>query len=222
VAIRSTRYSSRTPDNLLPPSIRWKLNTKFKWKTAQFKRMIDATSAVALEKAGADVREATRKQMSNRAPRNNAVQWKIADRHGYELIARIDKVPKSDRVTSWKTSRFPGGYLRSQIQSDFSTGKKSVVVGPEAGGRDPRVNQLQEIGGPASYYFVPGGKQRKSGRKVYGTLSHRAPRVYGTQIAQVGLYRFTRAIKGRHFMERGLKKAAPKIPECWRGQLRIG
>lgn len=222
MGIRVTRYSNSTPANLLPPSIRWKLNTKFMWKTEKFKKMIDATSAVALEKAGADVREATRKQMSNRAPRKNAVQWKIADRHGYELIARIDKVPKSDRVTSWKTSRFPGGYLRSQIQSDFSMGKKSVVVGPEVGGRDPRVNQLQEVGGPATYYFVPGGKQRKSGNKVYGTLAGRAPRVYGTRTAQAGVYRFTRTIKGRHFMERGLKKAAPKIPECWRGKLRIG
>jgi hypothetical protein len=222
MAIRVTRFSSSTPANLLPPKIRYKLNTKFMWKTEKFKKMISATDAVALERAGADVREATRKQMSNRAPRKNAVQWKIADRHGYELIARIDRVPMSDRVTSWKTSRSPTGYLRSQIQSDFSLGKKTVVIGPEVGGRNPRVNQLQEVGGMATYYFVPGGKQRKSGNKVYGTLSNRAPRIRGTRITQVGLYRFTRGIKGRHFMERGLKKAAPKIPECWRGKLRIG
>ena len=137
-------------------------------------------------------------------------------------VTRINKVPKNDRVTSWKTSRFPGGYLRSQIQSDFSMGKRSVVIGPEVGGRDPQVNQLHERGGSATYYFVPGGIQRKSGKTVYGTLTNRPPRISGTKITQVGLYRFTRTVKGRHFMERGLEKAKKKIPECWRGKLRIG
>ena len=222
MAIRATRFSSLTPAKFLPPKIRYKLNTKFMWKTEKFKKMIDATNAVALERAGADVREATRKQMSNRVPRKNPVLWKVGERHGYELIARINKVPKSDRVTSWKTSRFPGGYLRSQIQSDFSMGKRSVVIGPEVGGRDPQVNQLHERGGSATYYFVPGGIQRKSGKTVYGTLTNRPPRISGTKITQVGLYRFTRTVKGRHFMERGLEKAKKKIPECWRGKLRIG
>ena len=204
----------------------WKFDiqfqTKFKWDTAAVKKKLAKATREALYKAGADVREATRKQMSSRAPSKNGRQWQVGERMGYKLIARIDKVPKSDRVTSWRTSRFPGGYLRSQIQSDFDSGRKSVVVGPEVGGRNPRVNYLLERGGTATYYFVPGGKQRRSGNTVYGTLSNRRPKARGRSGAvEAGVFSFTRPIRPRRFMEKGLAKALPKIPECFRGRLRV-
>lgn len=213
--------------SLIPtPGGGWKVDitvrTKFKWNFAKVKRSIEAGSIDALYKAGADVREATRKQMSSRAPTKGVRQWKIATRHGYDLIARINKVPKPDRVTSWKTARFPTGYLRSQIQSDL-LGKKSVVIGPEAGNRSPRVNQLLERGGTATYYFVPGGPQRRSGNTVYGTLTNRRPMVGGRNGSpMMGLYSFTRYIKPRGFMAKGLAKAMPKIPEAFRNRIRQG
>lgn len=197
------------------------VKTKFKWQDGKLKRKLGEATAKALYLAGADVREATKKGMSHRSPLTAPRQWKIADRMGFELIARVSQVPKSDRVTSWKTARFPEGYLRSQIQSDYTSGKKSVVVGPEAGGRNPRVNYLLERGGMATYYFVPGGKQRRSGTKVYGTLTNRPPRLRGTRDAQSGYYRFSRTIKPRGFMAKGLAKALPKIPERFRGKLNV-
>lgn len=196
--------------------------TKFKWNTPAVKRKLAKATREALNKAGNDVREATRKQMSSRAPLKSGRQWRVGERLGYELIARVDKIPRSDRVTSWRTARFPNGYLRSQIQSDYDTGRKSVVVGPEVGGRDSRVNYLLEKGGTATYYFVPGGKQRRSGNKVYGTLSNRRPRARGRSGAvESGVFSFSRPIRPRGFMAKGLAKALPKIPECFRGKLRV-
>lgn len=224
--------------SLIPtPGGGWKVDitvkTKFKWNFAKVKRSIEAGSIDALYKAGADVREATRKQMSRRRPLGSKKEtieekqrvlkkWKIASRHGYDLIALIDRVPKSDRVTSWLTDRFPTGYLRSQIQSDL-VGKKSVIIGPEAGNRSPRVNQLLERGGTATYYFVPGGQQRRSGNKVYGTLTNRRPMVGGRNGSpMMGLYSFTRYIKPRGFMAKGLEKAMPKIPAAFKNRIRQG
>lgn len=210
--------------SLVPtPGGGWKLDiqvsTKFKWDFAKVKKSIEKGTIDALYKAGADVREATKKQMSNRAPLSKPRQWKIASRHGFDLIARVDRVPKSDKVTSWKTSRSPKGYLRSQIQS-APLGKKSVIVGPDTA-RNPRVNWLLERGGTATYYFVPGGIQRRSGKKVYGVLTNRLPMVGGRNgTPEMGIYSFTRTIKPRRFMAQGLAKAMPRIPEAFRNRIR--
>ena len=136
------------------------------------------------------------------------------------LVALIDKVPRPDVVTSWRTPRFPKGFLREDIEYDYDYGRQSVAIGPT---KSPKVNRLLEFGGTTTHYFMPFSKQPPGTRRdrtvVYGRLTNRRPTVRGTRIFQSGVYSFTRSVRGRGYMEKGLAKALPKIPEKYRNTI---
>jgi hypothetical protein len=67
--------------------------------------------------------------------------------------------------------------------------------------------------------------QSKYSRKVYGRLTNSQPMVGGRNgVPQMGVFTFTRPLRGREYMERATKiaLAAGKIPEQWRNALRHG
>lgn len=215
--------------SFFPAPFRFRVGTKFKWDTPKVKRLLDDANRKSLKKAGRVVFNAARssKVISRRAPRTKTdIRYKIADRHGYQLYAVIDKVPKSDIVTSWKTQRFPDGFLWKSLEYDYSTSSKTVVVGPGAT-RGYKVASLQAYGGTARYWFRPFARegQSKYSRKVYGRLTNSQPMVGGRNgVPDLGVYSFTRQLRGRQYMERAtqIAVASGKIPEQWRNALRHG
>jgi hypothetical protein len=212
---RLLRGGSMVPDGA--GGFTFKLDSKFKWDTAKLKKKIGAANAKALQRAGMDVRKAAQKGMSSRTPKAPR-QWRIAQRHGFNLVALVTRVPKPDVVTSWRTSRNPKGELRQSIESDYDYGRQSVAIGPSASRMRPAVNKILEFGGTTTHYFVPVQRNPPGRRRntIYGRLSNSRPRIRGTRVEQTGLYSFTRSVKGRGFMAKGLAKALPKIPERYR------
>lgn len=195
----------------------FRLDSKFQWDKEKLHKKIGEANAKALQRAGMDVRAAARKGMSSRTPKAPK-QWRIATRQGFDLVALVTRVPKPDVVTSWRTSRSPKGELRQSIESDYDYGREKVVIGPSAERMRPAVNKILEFGGTTTHYFVPVRRNPPGRRRntVYGRLSNSRPRVSGTRIEQTGLYSFTRSVRGRGFMAKGLAKALPKIPERYR------
>lgn len=212
------RGGSFTPD--ASGGFTFQIDTKFQWDTPKLKKKIGEANAKALKRAGMDVRRAVHKGMSSRSPKSPR-QWKIAERHGFKLVALVTKVPKPDVVTSWRTSKSPKGELRQSIEYDYDYRRESVVIGPSATRMRPSVNKILEFGGTTTHYFVPVQRNPPGRRRntIYGRLSNSRPRVKGTRIEQSGLYSFTRTVKGRGFMAKGLAKALPKIPERYRNTI---
>jgi hypothetical protein len=199
------------------PGLGIRVGTKFKWDGAKLIRKIGEVNARELKFAGAEVRKATRKAMSSRSPRGKPEKWAVGSSKGFRLVANVYRIPKDDIVTSWKTPKHPGGFLRDDIQYDYDFGSKSVVVGPV---KIPKVNKLQEFGGSTTLYFSPTprkGKARYS-RTIYGTLSNSPPKAAGG-VPEAGIYSFTKQLRPRKFMDIGLKRAMPKIPERWRNKV---
>lgn len=200
----------------------WKLqmSTKFKWDEKRFRRLEGEARMRALSKAGLRVKHACQKQISARKPASKSPKrWKIATRHGFDLIALVDRVPKSDKLTSWRTPRNPSGMLRKDIENDYDRKSRSVVVGPS---KFPWLNQLHEFGGMSKpRYFSPIPK-RTRGNQILGVLTNRKPTVGKgrSRVEQSGVYSFTFRIKARPYMAKGIAAARKKIPEEFRNQLR--
>ena len=215
--------------SFFPAPFRFRVGTKFKWDTPKVKRLLDDTNRRSLKKAGRVVFNIARssKVISKRSPRTKTdIRYKVGERQGYQLYAVIDKVPKSDVVTSWKTSRFPKGFLWQSLEYDYSTSSKTVVVGPGST-RGYKVASLQAYGGTAKYWFMPFARKGESkySRRVYGRLTNSQPMVGGRNgVPQMGVFTFTRPIRGKAYMERAtrLAVASGKLPEQWRNQLRYG
>lgn len=215
--------------SFFPAPFRFRVGTKFKWDTPKVKRLLDDTNRRSLKKAGRVVFNIARssKVISRRSPRTKTdIRYKVGERQGYELYAVIDKVPKADVVTSWRTARFPKGFLWQSLEYDYSTSSKTVVVGPGST-RGYKVASLQAYGGTAKYWFMPFARkgQSKYSRRVYGRLTNSQPMVGGRNgVPQMGVFSFTRPIRGKAYMERAtrLAVASGKLPEQWRNQLRYG
>jgi hypothetical protein len=215
--------------SFFPAPFRFRIGTKFKWDTPKVKRLLDDTNRRSLKKAGRVVFNIarSRKVISQRSPRTKTdKRYRIADRHGYQLYAVIDKIPKADIVTSWKTERFTQGFLRGSLEYDYSTASKTVVVGPGST-RGYKVASLQAYGGTARYWFQPFARtgQSKYSRRIYGRLVNSQPRIGGRNgVPDIGVYSFTRQLRGRQYMERATRIALAegKIPEQWRNALRYG
>jgi hypothetical protein len=201
----------------------WKLelSTKFKWDEKKFRRLEGKARMKALSRAGLRVKQSCQKQISARKPLSkNPKQWQIATRHGFDLIALVDRPSKPDQLTSWRTPRNPSGMLRKDIENDYDGRSQSVVVGPS---KFPWLNQLHEFGGTSKpRYFLP-IPRRTRGNRVFGVLTNTRPTVGRggrRRVEQAGVYSFTPRIKARPFMSKGLAAARRKIPEEFRDQLR--
>ena len=182
--------------------------TKFKWG-----HVLDRMSAgrqKALRIAGAEVRRSVQRSMSNRRPTMEKFV-EIGTVDGVRLVARRSQAAMPDKVTSWKTGRFPKGFLRSDIQYDYDPGSDSVVVGPA---RLPKLNKLHEVGGSVSLWFVktkaPSNVPRRlSGGAVFGITSNRPVGADSIRLGQ-------RRVKARRFMQQGLDNGRDKIPKAFR------
>lgn len=206
----------------------FKLSTKYNWDSPKLKRMMGDARRKSLIRCGLILKQTVKKGMSGsrgpRSPLTRPKHWTIGSRHGFELVALVDRVPKSDRVTSWRTQRYPGGMLRSDIEDDYDTARKTVVVGPS---KFPKINQLHEFGGRTTRHFVPIPK-RARGNRVYGVLTNVKPTVWTGKRGgrarsapeQAGIYTFSTRVKARPYMGSAIKKARSKIPQQFRNQLR--
>lgn len=186
--------------------------TKFKWE--HLLKKVGEGRTRALKIAAAEVRESAQRQMSNRAPAKNPKLVEIGTVNGQRLVALRRRVPKSDRVTSWKTGRNPKGFLRSDIQYDYDPTTDTVVIGPA---KLPKINKVQEVGGPVQLFFVRTGPPRNVPRKygtgtVFGVLSNRP---IGSETIRLG----ARRVKSRRYMRRGLDHALPRIPRAFKDQI---
>lgn len=187
--------------------------TKFRWN--HLRQKVGEGRTRALKIAGAEVRRASQREMSVRAPLKIPRFVEVGTSGGRRLVAKIREIPKPDRVTSWKTARHPKGFLRSDIQYDYDPASDTVVAGPV---KAPRLNRLHEVGGSVNLWFLatspPRNVPRKfSGGTVFGVLRNRP---IGDESIELG----QRPVKARRFMAKGLAKALPKIPAAFRDQIR--
>ena len=216
---RLLRGGSLVPDGA--GGFRLKVDTKFKWDTAKIKRKVGEARVKSLKNVGLMLKGRARRQVSNRSPRKRPVQMRIGSRMGFELVALVDRVPKSDVVTSWKSPRFPKGQLRQALQSDYDFKRQTVVVGPESPPSTAKINKLLEFGGPSTRYFV-GIPRRSRKNRIYGYLANRPPRTYRGRDAgyEAGVYSLGIRIRPRRFMEKAIKSAMSRIPLEFKDQIR--
>lgn len=182
--------------------------TKFKW--GHVRDRMSAGRQKALRIAGAEVRRAVQRSMSNRRPAKEKLV-EIGTVNGQRLVARRTQIPKPDKVTSWKTPEHPEGFLRSDIQYDYDSSSDSVVIGPA---KLPKLNKLHEIGGTINLWFLktaaPAKVPRKfSGGVVFGITVNRP---VGKNSIKLG----SRQVKARRYMQTGLKNGMAKIPKAFR------
>jgi hypothetical protein len=182
--------------------------SKFKWEHVRSRLAVGRERALKI--AGSDVRRATQRAMSNRKP----IKEKLIDIgvvNGERLVAKRRQIAIPDKVTSWKTARFPKGFLRSDIQYDYDATTDSVVVGPT---RLPKLNKLHEVGGQVQLWFVrtrspPSVPRRLSGGAVFGITSNTPA---GTNPIEIG----SRRVRARRYMQTGLDDAKPNLAEAFR------
>ena len=185
--------------------------TKFKWEHVKGRLAVGRERALKI--AGSDVRRATQRAMSNRKP----IKEKLIDIgvvNGERLVAKRRQIAIPDKVTSWKTARFPKGFLRSDIQYDYDATTDSVVVGPT---RLPKLNKLHEVGGQVQLWFVrtraPASVPRRlSGGAVFGITSNTPA---GTNPIEIG----SRRVRARRYMQTGLDDATPNLAEAFRDSI---
>jgi hypothetical protein len=198
--------------------------TLFKWN--ELKTRVGMGRAKALKIAGMEVRRATQRSMSVRKELTFPKFIDGGQKDGRQIVIKRYRIPKPDKVTSWKTDRWPKGFLRTDIISDYDFNTDSVVIGPRM---MPEMNKLHEIGGSVSLWFTPGSVVPKRAPKkfagaVFGTLSNEPKGVQEFVEYRRGrrflwgesFFWGRRRVKGRRYMGQGLEKASAKIPESFR------
>lgn len=216
--------------------------TKFNWHK-EGKRILGPAVAIALQKAGMEVRRHTQRQMvggstrAGRSMRKNPVWWQVGEKDGYPVVAYVRKVPREDKVSSWA----PQAFLRNDVQSDYDARTESVVIGPS---KFPWLNQLHEFGGQVDIWL----QHTKYPVKEYG--GHKVPRKYQRQYtytvkgkggkkrtvkgamrgAYVGIFNNdrgdfhvgVRTVRDRRYMETGLQASLHRIPAQFRKTIGYG
>lgn len=202
--------------------------TKFNWNKAELTRLIGKASAVALQKAGLEVRKSTQRGIvggstrTGRKPLAKPRWWKVGQKGNYPVVAFVRKVPRDDKVSSWS----PQAFLRNDIEADFDPRSRSIVIGPS---KVPWLNQLHEFGGSVNVY-VRHGKYpvtQFGGHKVPQSMMGKDKRSRG---AYVGVFDNTRGdffvgtrqVRARRYMEIGLLAAMPKIPKQFQNRIARG
>lgn len=207
--------------------------TKFNWNKAELTRLIGKASAVALQKAGLEVRKSTQRGIvggstrTGRKPLAKPRWWKVGQKDGYPVVAFVKKVPRDDKVSSWA----PQAFLRNDIEADFDPRSRSIVIGPS---KVPWLNQLHEFGGSVNVYV------RHTKSPVNSFAGHKVPQSMlaagkgrgrtKARGAYVGVFDNTRGdffvgtrqVKARRYMEIGLLAAMPKIPRQFQNRIARG
>lgn len=207
--------------------------TKFNWNKAELTRLIGKASAVALQKAGLEVRKSTQRGIvggstrTGRKPLAKPRWWKVGQKGNYPVVAFVKKVPRPDKVSSWS----PQAFLRNDIEADFDPRSRSIVIGPS---KVPWLNQLHEFGGAVNVY-VRHGKYpvtQFGGHKVPQSMLATGKGRGRTKArgAYVGVFDNTRGdffvgtrqVRARRYMEIGLLAAMPKIPKQFQNRIARG
>lgn len=201
-------------------------STKFNWHK-DAKRILGPAVAIALQKAGMEVRRNTQRGMvggstrSGRSVRAKPVWWQVGEKNGYPVVAYVRKVPRPDKVSSWA----PQAFLRNDIVSNYDGKTQSVVIGPS---KVPWLNQLHEFGGQVDVWVqhtrypvkeyggnpVPQKFQRKSGSTARGAYVGIFDNTRGD--FHVG----TRTVRPRRYMQTGLQASLHKIPQQFHRTIR--
>lgn len=215
--------------------------TKFQWSKGQLERMIGKGAAIALQRAGLEVRKQTQRGMvgggsrTGRQPLKRPKFWKVGERGGFNMVAIVRQVPRPDKVSSWA----PQAFLRNDIEADFDRRSLSVVIGPS---KEPWLNQLHEFGGSVPLYFVGSRTPVTSVRgltiptSVMRTGSSprrgKGSRLIRNQGAYIGymtneprsgaISLGARRVRGRSYMEFGLQASMSKIPPQFRNTISRG
>lgn len=215
--------------------------TKFNWHREGLRKLIGEAAAKSLQRAGLEVRKSTQRGIvggstrSGRRPSSRPKLWRVGQHDGFDAVAIVNKVPRTDRVSSWA----PQAFLRNDIQSDWDNRTQSVVVGPS---KAPWLNQLHEFGGAMSYYLNPirpypiGGwigpnlrlpkkwERARFRRDNRGRFTRKDVGAYvgylTTQPRANSIYVGSRSIRGRAYMEFGLQASINKIPPQFRNSIR--
>jgi hypothetical protein len=202
-----------------------KKTTKFGWSKGELAKLIGPANAVALQRAGLLVRRESQRQIvggrGGRKPLTNGQWWRVGEKDGYPVVAYVRQVPRADKLSSWR----PRAMLRNDIQADFDTKTKSVVIGPS---KFPWLNQLHEFGEGTVSVYVRRTKypvKEYAGKKVPQKYQRKGPRAY--RGAYVGTFDNSggnffvgiRKVKERPYMEPGFMKAKPDIPKQFRATL---
>ena len=206
-----------------------RIKTKFKWNRADVVAKVDKARLRGLRIAGAEVRKQTTRSMSNRKQRSKPAYWPLPNASiprtvtlssgaKFETrgapVAIVYRVPRQDKVTSWKGGMSPKGYLRQSIEYDYDRGTDSVVVGPAT--KKAWLNQMHEFGGTDTFYMrpikPPPGAPKKYRYNTFVSIGSDG----GKNTYPMG----TRRVKARPFLGPGIKKAMPKIPRMFHNQMR--
>ena len=216
--------------------------TKFKWEKSTLLQRYDQATRNTLKWAGMDTRRSIQRQMSQRTPATNPTFYvvkpgkperrvnAIRDGRGRflkrkmgggetQFMAAVYRVPKPDKVTSWKTSQFPKGFLNRSIESDWDDRTKSVVVGAA---KAQWLADLHDMGGTAKFSFLaPAQSLQKKFRDMRKGKDPKGT-VYGFLKEgehKRSLMTITREIRGKAFMEIGYFAVRGKIMKKFQDSL---
>lgn len=207
--------------------------TKFQWNKAELTRLIGRESAIALQKAGLEVRKSTQRGIvggstrTGRKPLAKPRWWKVGQKGSYPVVAFVRKVPRDDKVSSWS----PQAFLRNDIEADFGPRSRSIVIGPS---KVPWLNQLHEFGGTVNVYVQHGRypvtqfaghkvpQSMMSGGKGRGRAKASGAYVGVFDNTRGDFFVGTRQVKARRYMEIGLLAAMPKIPKQFQNRIARG
>lgn len=191
------------------------------------KRRVDAAYKRGLQKAldrsGTITRRAAQRQFSRRKPKKRPTFAPVGNLDGVPVVSASFRPPKPGKVTSWRTTRNPKGYLRSAIRYGKDTRRETVVVGPSD--QAVTVNQLQEFGGTAQRQMR---LVSPAPLNEFAGVRFRQPQYVGmwvdansTTRGQVYKKRTIQVPAGR-FMAKGLEVVIPQLPQQFRGIVQGG
>jgi hypothetical protein len=123
------------------------VRVKTKIDTGRLKNRYRAGRDKSLDRIGANMRRQAKREFLNRKPKAKPTWRRIGEKDGTPILEVSFKQPTANRVTSWKTARSPGGFLKEAVEYRRDDRAGSVVIGPMP--RATWLNVIQEKGGSA-------------------------------------------------------------------------
>lgn len=145
----------------------------------------------------------------------------------YRIRRWIGRKSEPGRLSTYKSSRFPKGFMRTDLQFAYDRSTDSVVVGPVM---VPWLNALHEFGGAKTVrlwvgfetgrdYTQPDAWERANPGVAQWRNDPYRSRAYTRNWQATNITRTARYPK-RPYMGPGLAKSLPKIAEQFRDQVR--
>lgn len=203
------------------------ISTRFFLDRKHIEKRIGAAKAKVLRRVGAIVYRSVQSEFLGRR-QTRGTNRQIGTYRGLPLIERRRRTARRGRITSWKSSRSPKGFMRASMAFAYDPSSKSVVIGPRYTGW---LNELHEKGGSVRQRLY----LRFRGRPVplqraYGLTRRGAARNYAyvgsffdvapatNNFRVTGRSRTVR-VRPSRFQAGGLRKVIAKIPQQFRNQI---